>query len=165
VQYQIQRQPNAAQSPADKAAKDLQQALDDGRWKESIRPRMYKQLSAPAIQRAKDRRKGGSGAPADLTGLGAITNIDHFARAVKAMQASWPPPTTPDQRAHKLFDAANVELRNAKVPDLKGVAVVDMIPRVQFVPKRWGARTPEDDDREQRAQQRRCRRSVQHYLA
>jgi hypothetical protein len=133
----VQRQPAPQpQAGAAQATTALQQALDDGRWNESIRPRMYKQLSAPAVQRAKDRRKP-AGAPPDLTGVGSITSLDAFAAAVKAAQAAWAPPTTPDQRAHKLFDAANAELVKAKVPKLKDVSIVDMLPRGQFDPKAW----------------------------
>jgi hypothetical protein len=88
VQRQVQRQPVPGQGGAVQVGTDLQQALDDGRWNESIRPRMYKQLSAPAVQRAAARRKGGSGAPADLTGVGSIASIDQFVSAVKAAQAS-----------------------------------------------------------------------------
>jgi Domain of unknown function (DUF4157) len=101
----------------------------------AIRARLYPQISAPNVAAAGQRR---AGAQPDLSGLGRIATVDHFAAAVKNIQAHWSDAgQTEDTRAAALFAAANVELTRATIPPLKRVDVVAMSARGSFGAQDW----------------------------
>lgn len=90
---------------------ELQTLISGATWKE-IRKRVYPKESAPGIQRAKDRK---AGKIPDLTGLGRIKTLEHFAAAIHAIKANWAH-WSPDDRVKQLWTAANIELASAHVP-------------------------------------------------
>jgi hypothetical protein len=100
--------------------KDLQGLINNATWKE-IRKRVYPKESAAGIQRASERH---AGTRTDMTGLGAVKSLDHFAAAVRGIQRTWASFSV-DQRVKKLGDAANAELTAADVP---GFLVVNKEP-------------------------------------
>jgi Domain of unknown function (DUF4157) len=113
-------------------ARDLQALIDKASWKE-IRKIAYPKESAAGIQRAKDRH---AGKLADLTGLGRLKTLDHFATAVRGLQKSWPT-LSPDARVQSLGKAANVELKDAEVAEYLLVDREEMAPKGYFQPALW----------------------------
>jgi Domain of unknown function (DUF4157) len=111
----IQRQPDPLQKQAHALAAELQSTIAGATWKE-IRKRAYPKESAAGIQRAKERK---AGTRPDLTGLGRIRTLEHFAAAVRRIQAAWTK-LNPDDRVKSLWRAANVELDSAEVPGFLG---------------------------------------------
>jgi hypothetical protein len=107
----IQRQPDPLQQQANTLAAELQSTIDGATWKE-IRKRVYPKESAAGTKRAKERK---AGTRPDLTGLGRIKTLEHFAAAVKAIKANWAKLKAED-RVKALWNAANAELRSADVP-------------------------------------------------
>jgi hypothetical protein len=101
-------------------ARELQALIDGATWKE-IRKRVYPRESAAGVKRAKDRH---AGALPDLTGLGRLRTLDHFATSVRGLQRRWPA-LAPDDRVQELGKAANTELTAADVP---GFLTVDKEP-------------------------------------
>ncbi|HEY2990878.1 MAG TPA: DUF4157 domain-containing protein [Candidatus Binatia bacterium] len=101
-------------------AEELEKLIDNATWKE-IRKRVYPKESAAGIKRAKERK---AGTLADLTGLGQIKTLEHFATAVKAIQKKWAT-LKPDDRVNELGNAANAELAAVDVP---GFLIVGKIP-------------------------------------
>src|SRR4051812_15214405 len=88
-------------------AKELKIELKDliagATWPE-MRKRLYPQESAKNVENAKERK---AGEKPDLTGLGQLKTLDHFAGAVKGMQASWSK-TSAGDRVDELHSAINV---------------------------------------------------------
>ncbi len=125
--------PTAPPQPANLLARDLQTLIDGATWKE-IRKRVYPKESAAGIKRAKDRK---AGKLPDLTGLGRIKTLEHFAKAVRIIQAKWPSLSSPDNRVKELGKAANVELRDADVPEFLSVDKRPMEFKGSFSPSEW----------------------------
>ncbi len=100
-------------------AKELQTLIGGATWKE-IRKRVYPKESAAGVKRAKERK---AGKLPDLTGLGRIKTLEHFAKAVRDVQKRWG--NSPDDRVKMLGNAANAELVAAEVP---GFLQVDKAP-------------------------------------
>jgi len=99
-----------AEARARALATELQTLIDGAEWKE-IRKRAYPRESAAGIARAKARK---TGAQPDLTGLGRIAALEHFAAAVHGLQRAWP--ATPALRVAALATALNAEMVSAGVP-------------------------------------------------
>jgi hypothetical protein len=116
-------------------AKDLRRVIAGATWPE-IRKRAYPKESAPGIQRAKDRK---AGKIPDLTGLGSITSLEHFASAMHDVQKRWKAETTatPDTRVKWLGKTADDALAGATVPTLKDSKQAPMIARGAFSPSEW----------------------------
>ncbi len=114
-------------------ADELQKLINVATWKE-IRKRAYPKESAPGIQRAKDRK---AGKLPDLTGLGQIKVLEHFATQVRSIQTNWSSLATADNRVKELGKAASVELTSVNVP---GFLIVDKQPmefKGFFSPRGW----------------------------
>lgn len=104
---------------ADALIKELQALIDGAVWKE-IRKTAYPKESAPGIKRAKERKDG---TRADLTGLGKITALEHFATAVKAVQKDWAKLKAPE-RVDAIAAAINAEMITAGVPKFLEVKAI-----------------------------------------
>jgi len=119
--------PSAAEikygEPAEAAvlAQELQTLIDNATWKE-IRKRVYPTESAAGITRAKERH---AGTRTDLTGLGQLKTLDHFAKEVKTIQANWVSLSRPDDRVKEVGKALNAEMTAVDVP---GFLIVDREP-------------------------------------
>ncbi len=117
-------------TPAQLAAQ-LHKLIDGATWKE-IRKRVYPKESAAGIQRAKQRK---TGALPDLTGVGRIAGLEHFAGAVRNIQHHWG--TSPDNRVKMLGAAANAELTAAEVPGFLALHKQAMEFKGFFRPSEW----------------------------
>jgi hypothetical protein len=126
----IQRSPLERQ--ARKLKRELQELIDHATWKE-IRKRVYPKESAAGIKRAKKRRRGKL---PDLTGLGSIKALDHFARAVHDIRKKWKE-LQPDERVQELGKAANEELVSADVPGFLALDKEPMEFKGFFQPFTW----------------------------
>jgi hypothetical protein len=115
--------------------KDLRSLIARATWPE-IRKRIYPTSSAAGIQRAKDRK---AGKLPDLTGLGSIASLEHFASAMHDVQKQWTKETTatPDTRVTWLGKTADDALAGAAVPILKGSKKTAMTARGAFSPAEW----------------------------
>ena len=113
-------------------AEELQMLIDNATWKE-IRKRVYPKESAGGIKRAKERK---AGTLPELSGLGRISTLEHFATAVKAIQGTWAG-LSPDDRVKKLGNAANTELVAADVPGFLTVDKQPMQFKGFFSPRQW----------------------------
>jgi hypothetical protein len=136
----IQRQPVALGKQADAVKDELRKVLAVSTWAE-IRKRIYPKESAAGIQRNKDRK---AGKEKELTGLGRIKTLDHFAAAMKGIQTNWTRLGTADKRTVAVADAAGVELKSADVPPFRVKAHEPMIPRGYFAPDEWKLAINED---------------------
>lgn len=123
----------APPQPTGALVKELQTLIDGATWKE-IRKRVYPKESAAGIQRAKERKQGKL---KDLTGLGRIKTLEHFAKAIHAIQKKWASLTTPDNRVKELGKAADVELASADVPEFLTVDKEPMEFKGFFSPGEW----------------------------
>ncbi len=108
----LQRDPNPLQAEANTVAADLQKTIDGAVWKE-IRKRVYPKESKAGIDRAKQRHEGKL---TDLSGLGKLTTLNHFASEVKKIQTKWPKMASVDDRVKELGNAASAELEAVDVP-------------------------------------------------
>lgn len=117
---------------AEQVAIDLKSLIDGAVWKE-IRKRVYPKESAAGIQRAKDRK---AGTLPDLSGLGRIQTLEHFASAVRSIQARWTS-FSPDNRVKELSNAANIELTGAEVPEFLAANKKEMKSKGFFQPFTW----------------------------
>jgi Domain of unknown function (DUF4157) len=117
---------------AEQVAIDLKSLIDGAVWKE-IRKRVYPKESAAGIQRAKDRK---AGTLPDLSGLGRIQTLEHFALAVRGIQTKWTS-FSPDDRVKKLANAANIELTGAEVPEFLKANKEKMESKGFFQPFEW----------------------------
>lgn len=85
---------------------------------------------------ADNARRAGT-AP-DLSGLGTIRTVDHFAAAVHDIQRHWSDAgQTVDTRAGALLAAANHEMAAAHIPVLRQVLPEPMSARGAFTPDDW----------------------------
>ncbi len=100
--------------PAEAAAlaQEVQTLIDNAVWKE-IRKRVYPAESAAGVRRAKERH---AGRLPDLTGLGRLAALDHFATEIKSIQSRWSTLPRPDDRVAALRVSLNAELASANVP-------------------------------------------------
>lgn len=105
---------------AERVAKDLTDLIAGATWKE-IRKRAYPRESTAGVARARERK---AGTRADLTGLGKISSLEHFAGSIRSIQSTWASLSV-DARKTKVGDAANAELAAADVP---GFLVIDKQP-------------------------------------
>jgi hypothetical protein len=117
---------------ASRLAGDLTTMIAGATWKE-IRKRAYPKASAAGIKRAKDRK---TGALPDLTGLGRVSSLEHFAGLVRAAQHTWDA-RNPDANVKKLGDAAKAELTAADVPPFLVVNKQPMDFKGFFLPSFW----------------------------
>ena len=150
----LARQPDAGAPPVAKAPKldagtppaatpaatqpvrlvqELQTLVTSATWPE-IRKRVYPRESAAGVQRAKNRH---ARKEPDMTGLGKLTTLDHFAASVHTIQSKWAKFTTSDDRVAELGKAANDELKGADVPGFLRVNKEPMVPKAFFEPAAW----------------------------
>ena len=113
-------------------AHELEALITGATWKE-IRKRVYPRELAAGVQRAKERH---AGTLPDLTGVGRLSSLDHFAAAVRRVQGQW---TTlkPDDRVKELGKAAGDELVAADVPGFLQVDKQPMEFKGFFSPRAW----------------------------
>ena len=133
----VQRK-TAEQEAADLAA-ELKTLIDGATWKE-IRKRVYPKESAAGVKRAKERKDKKR---PDLTGLGQIKTLEHFAAAVKGLQAKWSS-LKPGERVDALRDAINAELVSVDVPPFIKVIPEKMEFKGNFSRFFWEFRISED---------------------
>jgi len=117
---------------AGRVSKDLTDLIAGATWKE-IRKRAYPRESAPAVQRARERK---AGRLPDMTGLGAISSLEHFAASVRTVQRDWST-FSPDRRVDKLGDATKAEMTTAEVPPFLVVNREEMKFKGFFRPDHW----------------------------
>jgi hypothetical protein len=129
----LQRQPAAPPASSTLLAQELQTVIDGATWKE-IRKRVYPKESAAGVQRAKDRK---AGKLPDLTGLGRIKTLEHFAAAVQGIQKKWSTFASADDRVQEVGKAANVELASADVPTFLAVDKAPMVAKGRFLAGDW----------------------------
>jgi hypothetical protein len=113
-------------------AHELEALIKGATWKE-IRKRVYPKESAAGIQRAKERH---AGTLPDLTGVGRLSTLDHFAAAVRGIQGRWST-LTPDDRVKALGKAAGDELVAADVPAFLRVDKTPTEFKGFFNPRAW----------------------------
>jgi hypothetical protein len=134
-EMQLRRCPDSDKQKLDAKAKalatELQTVIDGAVWKE-IRKRVYPKESAANIQKAKDRKAGK--AP-DLTGLGKISTLEHFAGAIRGLQKAWP--ASVDDRLKAIAKAINAEMTSADVPTFLEVRKQSMEGKGSFSPGAW----------------------------
>ncbi len=128
----VQRRPNRLQVRATAVQTELRSLIATATWP-ALRRVWYPMQSAAGIARARDRKAGRT---ADLTGLGAITSLDRFAKAMKQIQKDWPT-RTPRQRIDAIGAAANVELTRAGVPTFLLVDPATMTAKASFSVGAW----------------------------
>jgi hypothetical protein len=110
--HEVQRAPNPYEAQANRVAVDLQKTIDGAVWKE-IRKRVYPKESKAGIERAKARHEGSR---TDLSGLGKLSTLDHFAGEVRKLQTKWPSMSSARARVDELGRAASAELVAVDVP-------------------------------------------------
>jgi hypothetical protein len=127
---------NAPDAPlpvrAGRVSQDLTDLIAGATWK-AIRKRIYPRESAAGVQRARERKAGRS---PDLTGLGRISSLEHFATAVRGVQANWGS-LTADARKNRLGGAASAELVAADVPGFLAVEKQPMESKGFFRGDNW----------------------------
>jgi hypothetical protein len=121
--------------PAEAAAlaQEMRTLIDNAVWKE-IRKRVYPAESAAGIRRAKERH---AGRQPDLTGLGRLAALDHFATEIKGLQSRWTTLPLPDDRVAALRVSLNAELTSANVPGFILVEKEPMEWKGYFEKGRW----------------------------
>jgi hypothetical protein len=135
----VQRQ-GAPPDPAQVAqvTTDLETLVDTATWS-VMRDDLYKKESAASgsTGRAQARVAAGPGAPGDLPGVASVVDANKLAQAAKALQKQ-SPPATPEERAQKMFAAANQALTDAHVPLMKGFDLRDdLVSHGEFDPDHW----------------------------
>ncbi|HMG22103.1 MAG TPA: DUF4157 domain-containing protein [Kofleriaceae bacterium] len=110
---QLQGPTDAEKKQAATLTTELKALIDHAVWKE-IRKTAYPKESKAGIGRAKERKEG---VRPDLTGLGQIKTLEHFAAAIKGLQITWPK-LSPDDRAKAVGKALDDELDAQKIPKL-----------------------------------------------
>ncbi len=125
----IQRAPA---TDAATVAQDLKTLIAGAEWKE-IRKRVYPKESAAGIKRADDRK---AGKLPDLTGLGQVKTLEHFAAAVRGIQGRWTALAV-DDRVKELGRAVNAELAAAEVPGFLIVGKQKVQIKGFFTPSLW----------------------------
>ena len=122
----------AEKKQAASLAKELQGLIDHAVWKE-IRKTAYPKESKAGIARAKERKDGKR---PDLTGLGQIKSLEHFAAAIKGLQPGWAK-QSPVDRAKAVGKAIDDELDAQKIPKLLGVQPIKTEFKGSFSPFFW----------------------------
>lgn len=125
--------PPPHQTPGQALVVELEDSIAGAVWKE-IRKRVYPKESAAGVQRAKDRH---AGTAPDLTGLGKLTSLEHFASAMRTLQSNWTGLKTSKARVTELGKIANTELTNADVPGFEDVVPEKMEFKGVFIPATW----------------------------
>jgi hypothetical protein len=124
--------------PVKKAALELadkvgQEVADSTRDK--VRNRLYAQYSAPNKTLARDRRA--KKAP-DLTGLGAVVQIDELVTRFRSFLPFWSDKDLDaDKRALAMYQLAQAMLVIGGVPQFEGYALEDMKPKGAFSSGDW----------------------------
>lgn len=124
--------------PIKKAALELadqvgQEVADSTRDK--VRDRLYAQYSAPNKQLARDRR---ARKVSDLTGLGAVAQIDEIVRRFRSFLPAWSDKDMDaDKRALAMYQLAQAMLVTVGVPQFEGYALDDMKPKGAFSSGDW----------------------------
>jgi hypothetical protein len=136
---QLQGPTEAEKKQAATLTKELQGLIDQAKWKE-IRKTAYPKESKAGIARAKERKDGKR---PDLTGLGQIKTLEHFAAAIKALQAGWAK-LTPDARTTAVGKALDDELDAQKIPKLLQVKTVKTEFKGSFQAGLWRFNLSED---------------------
>jgi hypothetical protein len=113
-------------------AHELEALITGATWKE-IRKRVYPKESAAGVQRAKERR---AGTLPELTGVGRLSSLDHFAASVRRVQGRWSA-LKPDDRVKEVGKAAGDELVAADVPRFLQVDKQPMEFKGFFDPRAW----------------------------
>jgi len=111
---------------------ELQALIDHAVWKE-IRKTAYPKESKAGIGRAKEPKDGKR---PDLTGLGQIKTLEHFAAAVKGLQAGWAK-LSPDDRTKAVGKALDDELVAQKIPKLLEVKKIKTEFKGSFQASLW----------------------------
>jgi hypothetical protein len=132
AQLQPKEPTDAEKQQAATLIKELQALIDGAVWKE-IRKTAYPKESKAGIARAKERKEGKR---ADLTGLGKIKTLEHFAGAIKGLQAGWAK-LSPDDRAKAIGKAIDDELDAQKIPKLLEVKKIKTEFKGSFSPFFW----------------------------
>jgi hypothetical protein len=112
---------------------ELQTIIDGAIWGE-IRKRVYPLESAAGIKRARDRH---ALLQPDLTGLGRLKTLDHFAVQIRDLQTRWPSFATADDRVKEVGKATNAELKSADVPEFLALDKQPMEFKGFFSPSEW----------------------------
>ena len=123
----------ALSAQAKSLAQELQTIINGAVWKE-IRKRVYPLESAAGIKRARDRH---AALLPDMTGLGRLSSLEHFATQIRDVQAKWPSFATPDDRVKEVGKATNAELKSAEVPEFLVVDKEPMEFKGFFSPREW----------------------------
>lgn len=129
----ISRTPDEDKKKAEALKKELQALIDGAVWKE-IRKRVYPVQSAAGITRAKERKKG---LRKDLTGLGKISTLEHFATAIKTLQKDWKDKKSVNERIDAIGEVINAELKTAGVPKFRIVRSEKMLWKGSFGKVDW----------------------------
>ena len=129
---QLKGPTDAEKQQAATLTKELQALIDGAVWKE-IRKTAYPRESKAGIARAKERKEGKR---PDLTGLGKIKTLEHFAAAIKGVQAGWAK-LSPDDRAKAIGKAIDDELDAQKIPKLLEVKKIKTEFKGSFSPLFW----------------------------
>jgi hypothetical protein len=120
----------AALGLADKVAQEVADSTRD-----KVRNRLYAQYSAPNKPLARDRR---AKKVADLTGLGAVAQIDELVRRFRSFLPFWSDKDLDaDRRALAMYQLAQAMLVIAGVPQFEGYALEDMKPKGAFSSGDW----------------------------
>jgi hypothetical protein len=130
----LHRAPDRLALEANAVKADLRTVIAGGTWKE-IRKRAYPAASAAGIARARERHAGNR---PDLTGLGKLSALDHFAQAVRGIQSNWGALGNADERVKALGKAASAELTAADVPGFLALDKEPLEIKAFFSPDTWG---------------------------
>jgi hypothetical protein len=136
---QLQGPTDAQKQQAATLITELQALIDHAVWKE-IRKTAYPKESKAGIERAKERKD--SKRP-DLTGLGQIKSLEHFAAAIKALQGGWAA-QSPDERTKAVGKALDDELDAQKIPKLLEVKRIKTEFKGSFQASLWRFNLSED---------------------
>ena len=129
---QLQGPTDAEKKQAATLTTELQALIDHAVWKE-IRKTAYPRESKAGIARAKERKEGKR---PDLTGLGQIKTLEHFAAAIKGLQAGWAK-LSPDDRTKAVGKALDDELDAQKIPKLLEVKKIKTEFKGSFQASLW----------------------------
>jgi hypothetical protein len=120
----------AALEVAEHAAKEVAEST-----REKVRDRLYAEISAPNKVIARERR---AKQRPDLTGLGAVSQIDDLvARFRVIMASSWGTLKTGPERANAMLVLAEDKLMSLGVPQFSPFDLKDMQPKGAFSSEAW----------------------------
>jgi hypothetical protein len=129
---QLQGPTEAEKKQAASLTTELTALIDHAVCKE-IRKTAYPKESKAGIARAKERKQGKR---PDLTGLGQIKTLEHFAAAIKKLQAGWGA-LSPDDRTKAVGKAIDDELDAHKIPKLLQVKTIQTEFKGSFQSGAW----------------------------